>query len=157
MTAIEKLAGGAEYLTFRLGGEEYAIDILQVQEIRERESATRIATAPEFVRGVINLRGTIVPIVDLRVKFGFAHAATDASVVVILSIAGHVIGVVVDAVTDVVALSAEQIKDTPEVGSAIAESFIRGIAPMGDRLLIVFDIARLIMSADFALVEAKAA
>jgi purine-binding chemotaxis protein CheW len=157
MATIDKQAQRAEFLTFRLGGEEYAIDILQVQEIRESESATRIATAPEFVRGVINLRGTIVPIVDLRVKFGFAHDPGAASVVVILSIAGRVIGVVVDAVTDVVALATEEIRDTPEVGGAIAESFIRGIAPMGERLLIVFDIARLMTSADFGLVQAKAA
>ena len=154
MAAIENKA---EFLTFRLGGEEYAIDILQVQEIRAQETATRIATAPAFVRGVINLRGIIVPIVDLRVKFGFEHSPGAASVVVILSIAGKVIGVVVDAVTDVVALTAEQIRETPEVGGAIAASFIRGIAPMSDRLLIVFDIARLMMSADFALVEAEAA
>jgi purine-binding chemotaxis protein CheW len=154
MATPEHKAARAEYLTFRLGGEEYAIDILQVQEIRAHESATRIATAPAFVRGVINLRGTIVPIVDLRVKFGFEHAANAASVVVILSIAGRVIGVVVDAVTDVVALAADDIRETPEVGGAIAAGFIRGIAPMGERMLIVFDIARLMMSADFALVEA---
>src|SRR5262245_24370775 len=93
-----------EFLTFRLGGEEYAIDILQVQEIRENAQVTRIAMAPEFVRGVTNLRGTIVPIVDLRLKFGFPHAGV-ASVVIILAIEGRMIGVVVDAVTDVVALA----------------------------------------------------
>src|SRR6188474_254765 len=132
MAANDNKAARAEFLTFRLGGEEYAIDILQVQEIRAHETATRIATAPAFVRGVINLRGIIVPIVDLRVKFGFTHAADAASVVVILSIAGRVIGVVVDAVTDVVALGPDEIRETPEVGGAIAESFIRGIAPLSD-------------------------
>jgi purine-binding chemotaxis protein CheW len=146
-----------EFLTFRLGGEEYAIDILQVQEIRANESVTRIASAPEFIRGVINLRGTIVPIVDLRVKFGFDSAANTAPVVIILSISDRVIGVVVDAVTDVVDLAADQIRETPEVGGAIAAGFIRGIAPLEGRMLIVFDIARLMMSADFALVEARAA
>jgi purine-binding chemotaxis protein CheW len=148
---------GNEYLTFHLGGEEYAIDILQVQEIRAQESATRIASAPEFIRGVINLRGTIVPIVDLRVKFGFDSVANTAPVVIILSIAESVIGVVVDAVTDVVDLAGDQIRATPEVGGAIAAGFIRGIAPLEGRMLIVFDIARLMMSADFALVEARAA
>ena len=157
MAAIDKRVAREEFLTFRLGGEEYAIDILQVQEIRAHESVTRIASAPEFIRGVINLRGTIVPIVDLRVKFGFDSAANTAPVVIILSIADRVIGVVVDAVTDVVDLAAEQIKETPEVGGAIAAGFIRGIAPMDDRMLIVFDIARLMMSADFMLVEAQAA
>jgi purine-binding chemotaxis protein CheW len=157
MAAHDKQAAREEFLTFRLGGEEYAIDILQVREIRALESVTRIASAPEFIRGVINLRGVIVPIVDLRVKFGFDCAATAAPVVVILSIAQRVIGVVVDAVTDVVDLDADQIRDTPEVGGAIAAGFIRGIAPLEGRMLIVFDIARLMMSADFALVEAQAA
>jgi purine-binding chemotaxis protein CheW len=158
MAANDKRVEREEFLTFRLGGEEYAIDILQVQEIRAQESATRIATAPEFIRGVINLRGTIVPIVDLRVKFGFPSAAANAApVVIILSIARRVIGVVVDAVTDVVALTAEEVRETPEVGGAIAAGFIRGIAPLDDRMLIVFDIARLMMSADFALVQAEAA
>jgi len=157
MAAIDKKVAREEFLTFRLGGEEYAIDILQVQEIRAHESVTRIASAPEFIRGVINLRGTIVPIVDLRVKFGFDSAANTAPVVIILSIADRVIGVVVDAVTDVVDLAADQIRETPEVGGAIAAGFIRGIAPLEGRMLIVFDIARLMMGADFALVEAKAA
>ena len=157
MAAIDKQVARDEFLTFRLGGEEYAIDILQVQEIRANESVTRIASAPEFIRGVINLRGTIVPIVDLRVKFGFDSAANTAPVVIILSISDRVIGVVVDAVTDVVDLAADQIRETPEVGGAIAAGFIRGIAPLEGRMLIVFDIARLMMSADFALVEAKAA
>jgi purine-binding chemotaxis protein CheW len=157
MAAIEKKVAREEFLTFRLGGEEYAIDILQVQEIRANESVTRIASAPEFIRGVINLRGTIVPIVDLRVKFGFDSAANSAPVVIILSISDRVIGVVVDAVTDVVNLAADQIRETPEVGGAIAAGFIRGIAPLEGRMLIVFDIARLMMSADFALVEAEAA
>ena len=157
MAAIDKRVAREEFLTFRLGGEEYAIDILQVQEIRANESVTRIASAPEFIRGVINLRGTIVPIVDLRVKFGFDSAANTAPVVIILSISDRVIGVVVDAVTDVVDLAADQIRETPEVGGAIAAGFIRGIAPLEGRMLIVFDIARLMMSADFALVEARAA
>ena len=160
MAAVDKRVAREEFLTFRLGGEEYAIDILQVQEIREHESVTRIATAPEFIKGVINLRGIIVPIVDLRVKFGFPNAANSTSVVIILSIAQRVIGVVVDAVSDVVALAADQIRPTPEVGGAIAAGFIRGIAPLDERMLIVFDIARLMMSQDFALVaepEAEAA
>ena len=151
MAAVDKRVAREEFLTFRLGGEEYAIDILQVQEIREHEVPTRIASAPEFIKGVINLRGSIVPIVDLRVKFGFPNAANSTSVVIILSIAQRVIGVVVDAVSDVVALAADDIRPTPEVGGAIAAGFIRGIAPLGERMLIVFDIARLMMSQDFAL------
>ena len=155
MAANDKQVVREEFLTFRLGGEEYAIDILQVQEIRAQENVTRIASAPAFIKGVINLRGIIVPLVDLRVKFGFPDAAV-APVVIILSIAGQVIGVVVDAVSDVVALTAEEIKETPDFGGAIAEGFIRGIAPRDDRMLIVFDIARLMMSDDFALVSPEA-
>ena len=157
MAAADKKGAREEFLTFRLGGEEYAIDILQVREIRAHEAVTRIASAPEFIRGVINLRGTIVPIVDLRVKFGFDCAANAAPVVIILSISDRVIGVVVDAVTDVVDLAADEIRETPEVGGAIAAGFIRGIAPVDGRMLIVFDIARLMMGADFALLEAAAA
>ena len=106
---------------------------------------------------MINLRGTIVPIVDLRVRFGFAHAADAACVVIILNLAAGVVGAVVDSVNDVVALADGDIRATPEVGGAISAGFIRGIAPMGDRMLIVFDIARLVTSADFGLVEARAA
>jgi purine-binding chemotaxis protein CheW len=157
MAAPDKKAKRDEFLTFRLGGEEYAIDILQVQEIRANEKATRIASAPTYIKGVINLRGIIVPIVDLRVKFGFAEAGSVAPVVIILSIADRVIGVVVDAVSDVLALGEDEIRPPPDVGGAIAAGFIRGLAPLGDRLLIVFDIARLMMSADFALVSAQAA
>ena len=150
MAAIDKQAAREEFLTFRLGGEEYAIDILKVQEIRAQENATRIATATAFVKGVINLRGTIVPIVDLRVRFGFETSAT-APVVIILNIADRVIGVAVDAVSDVVALAPEQVREAPDVGGAIAAGFIRGIAPLDDRMLIVFDIARLITSGELAL------
>ena len=156
MAAPDKKAKRDEFLTFRLGGEEYAIDILQVQEIRAHEKATRIASAPTYIKGVINLRGIIVPIVDLRVKFGFDETGSVAPVVIILSIADRVIGVVVDAVSDVLALGEDEIRPPPDVGGAIA-GFIRGLAPLGDRLLIVFDIARLMMSADFALVSAQAA
>ena len=155
MAAIDKKAAREEFLTFRLGGEEYAIDILQVQEIRAHENVTRIASAPAFIKGVVNLRGTIVPIVDLRLKFGFADAAK-APVVIILSIAERVIGVMVDAVSDVVALTREEIRDTPEVGGAIAAGFIRGIAPLDGRMLIVFDIVRLVTSDGFALQGAEA-
>ena len=141
-----------EFLTFNLGGEEYAIDILQVQEIRACESVTRIANTPEFIRGVINLRGTIVPIVDLRLKFGMAATASKAPVVIILSIARQVIGVVVDAVSDVVGLTAEQMRPAPEIGGASASNFIRGLAPLDDRMLILVDIERLMSSDEVALI-----
>ena len=152
MATVRNQVAVEEFLTFNLGGEEYAIDILQVQEIRALESVTRIANAPAFIKGVINLRGTIVPIVDLRVKFGMTDTASKSPVVIILSIAGRVIGVVVDAVSDVVGLTAEQIRPAPEVGSAIASGFIRGLAPLDARMLILVDIERLMSSDEVALV-----
>ena len=98
-----------EFLTFRLGAESYGIEILKVQEIRGYEKPTTIANAPAFIKGVINLRGVIVPILDLRIKFQLGEAKYDEfTVVIILNVAGRMVGVVVDAVSDVVALSARK-------------------------------------------------
>ena len=140
-----------EFLSFRLGAEEYAIDILQVREIRAHERATRMPNSPGFVKGVINLRGTIVPIVDLRSKFGFPDETGESTVTIILSIAERAVGVVVDAVSDVVALAREQVKPAPELKSVIEDGFIRGIAPVDGRMLIVLDIQRLMASPGMAL------
>ena len=135
----------AEYLTFRLADEEYAIDILNVREIRAAEAVTRIAQAPAHVRGVINLRGTIVPITDLRILFGMPGAEREANtVVIILNIDGAYSGVAVDAVVDVVALAAEEVKPAPQFRASIDASFIRGIAPLEGRMLIVADMASLL-------------
>src|SRR6476469_3370093 len=132
-----------EFLSFRLGAEEYAIDILQVQEIRAQEPVTHIANAPAFVKGVINLRGQIVPIVDMRLKLGMPPAEGGAPVIIILDIAGRITGVVVDAVSDVMALLPSQIRPAPELGVELAARLIRGLAPIDDRMLILIDIARL--------------
>jgi purine-binding chemotaxis protein CheW len=157
MNHSESLVARDEFLSFRLGNEEYAIDILQVREIRAHEPVTRIANAPEFIRGVINLRGNIVPIVDLRLKFG-QQAGYDAfTVVIILNIAERLMGIVVDAVSDVVALLPEQVRPAPNLAGAIESGFIRGLAPIEGRMLIVVDIARLMTSREMALVEQAAA
>lgn len=141
----------AEYLTFRLADEEYAIDILNVREIRAAEAVTRIAQAPAHVRGVINLRGTIVPITDLRLRFGLPAAEREANtVVIILNLDGDYIGVAVDAVVDVVALAAEDVRPAPQFHAAIDATFIRGIAPLDDRMLIVSDMASLLAAAPVA-------
>jgi len=132
-----------EFLTFRLGAEEYAIDILQVQEIRAQETVTRIANAPAFVKGVINLRGRIVPIVDMRAKLAMSAAEGGAPVTIILDIGGKITGVVVDAVSDVIALLPDQIRPAPQLGVELAQRLIRGLAPIDERMLIVIDIARL--------------
>ena len=150
-------SNAAEYLTFRLGQEEYGIDILRVQEIRSYEQPTRMAHAPAFIKGVIDLRGVIVPIVDLRLKLGCATADyTDFTVVIILNVGGIVLGAVVDAVADVVALPAEAIKPAPQFQGQVDASFVRGIATTGERMLIVMDIESLLSGAEMGLVQAAA-
>ncbi len=143
----------AEYLTFQLGKEEYGIDILKVQEIRSYEQPTRMAQAPDFIKGIIDLRGVIVPIIDLRLKLQCAQAEyTDFTVVIILNVRGTVMGVVVDAVADVVALTREAIKPAPQFQSQLDAPFVTGIARMGDRMLIMMDIESLLDSAEMGLV-----
>ena len=150
-------SASAEYLTFRLGQEEYGIDILKVQEIRSYEQPTRMAHAPDFIKGVIDLRGVIVPIVDLRLKLHCATADyTDFTVVIILNVAGTVLGAVVDAVADVVALTADSIKPAPQFQSQVDSAFVRGIASVGERMLIVVDIESLLSSSEMGLVKAVA-
>ncbi|MBW8828800.1 MAG: chemotaxis protein CheW [Burkholderiales bacterium] len=149
-----------ECLTFRLGAEEYGIDILRVQEIRGYEPPTRIADAPAFVKGVLNLRGVIVPIVDLRLKFGFENAGFDAiTVTVVLNVAGRTVGAVVDSVSDVIQLNSDQIKPAPEFNTAVDASYITGIGALKqgevDRMLILVDIEQLMTSADMGLLRAN--
>lgn len=156
MTALDHAseAGTSEFLTFRLGGEEYGIDILRVQEIRGVDAMTRIANTPSFIKGVIDLRGVIVPIVDLRVKFAFDHAAYDEfTVVIILNVGSRVVGTVVDSVSDVITLSDEQIKPAPEFSTAVGTNYITGIGRVDDRTIILIDIERLMTSAEMQLVD----
>jgi purine-binding chemotaxis protein CheW len=152
-------AAGKEFLTFRLGSEEYAIDILKVQEIRGYEIATKFATAPAFIKGVVNLRGVIVPIVDLRMKFNLPTADYDESTVtIILNVMGRVVGAVVDSVSDVLELRGEQIKPAPEFSGSLDASFITGMGTVKqgeeERMLILIDIEQLMATADMGLVRA---
>jgi purine-binding chemotaxis protein CheW len=144
-----------EYLTFKLGNEEYGIEILKVQEIRGYEAVTRIANAPEFIKGVVNLRGIIVPIVDMRIKFKLGEAEYNQfTVVIILNVAGRVVGMVVDSVSDVIQLTAEQIRPAPDFSaSAFDTQYITGLGTIEERMLILVDIERLMSGADMALVE----
>ena len=146
---------GREFLTFRLGAEEYGIEILKVQEIRGYEAPTSIANAPSFIKGVINLRGVIVPILDLRIKFQLSEANYDEfTVAIILNVAGRVVGVVVDAVSDVLTLAAGAISATPDFASATFDTrYITGLATVDGGMLIMLDIERLLTGADMALVE----
>ena len=143
-----------EYLTFTLGREEYAMDILKVQEIRGYDSVTRIANSPGFMKGVINLRGVIVPIIDLRIKFNLEQLLyNEFTVVIIINILGRVIGMVVDGVSDVVTLSPEQIKAAPDFGAGTNAEYITGIGTVNKQMLILVDINRLIGSDDLQLME----
>jgi purine-binding chemotaxis protein CheW len=153
-------AAGGEYLTFRLGSEEYGIDILKVQEIRSYEQPTRIANAPAFMKGVVNLRGVIVPIVDLRLKLGCETAEYNSvTVVIVLNVRGRVVGAVVDSVSDVLELGKDSIKPAPEMSSAVDTRFITGIGTVkaGDeqRMLILMDIEALMSSAEMGLIDAS--
>lgn len=148
----------SEYLTFTLGSEEYAIDILKVQEIRGYEQPTLIAHAPPFIKGVINLRGIIVPVVDLRIKFNLGKVEyTPFTVVIILNVVGRVIGAVVDSVSDVISLTRAQVRPAPEFAGSFDTKYILGLATQDARMLIVTDIERLMSSADMELIEDAAA
>lgn len=143
-----------EFLSFRLGQEEYCLDILSVQEIRGYDTVTSIANTPVFIKGVINLRGNIVPIVDLRIKFNLKEVRYDATtIVIILNLNKKMIGIVVDSVSDVIALPVDSIKEAPRFGSAINTEFISGMATFDNRMLIVVDIQRLMSSDDLQLIE----
>ena len=170
--AASHTSQGGEFLTFRLGAEEYGIDILRVQEIRSYEQPTRIANAPSFIKGVVNLRGVIVPIIDLRLKLGCDSAEYNTfTVVVVLNVKGRVVGAVVDSVSDVLELSKDQIKPSPELNSSVDASYITGIGTVkssqgqgqgqgqgdnsgdGERMLILMDIEGLMSSADMGLIN----
>lgn len=144
----------SEYLTFTLGTEEYGIDILKVQEIRGYDTVTHIANAPEFIKGVINLRGVIVPIVDMRIKFKVGEPTYhEFTVVIIITVLGRIIGMVVDGVSDVVALTPDQIKPTPEMGTALNTDYITGLGTINDQMLILVDIEKLMSSEEMQVID----
>lgn len=144
-----------EFLAFKLGSEEYGIDILRVQEIRSYEEPTRMANAPAFIKGVINLRGVIVPIVDMRIKFDLEQVNCDTfTVVIVLNIGTQVVGMVVDGVSDVITLTPEQLHPVPAFSSAIGSDHLLAIGSLEDRMLILLDIEKLIGSSEMGLVAA---
>lgn len=151
-SAIE--VAGSEFLAFTLGQEEYGIDILKVQEIRGYEAVTRIANAPIFVKGVINLRGIIVPVVDMRIKFNLGTATYDQfTVVIILNINSRIVGMVVDSVSDVITLIPDQIKPAPEMDTTFNSDYLIGLGTIEERMLILVDIDKLMSSPDMGLVD----
>ncbi|CBV44225.1 chemotaxis protein CheW [Halomonas elongata] len=147
-------AQNREFLVFSLGDEEYAIDILKVQEIRGYENVTRIANAPDFIKGVTNLRGVIVPIVDLRIKFRLERVEYGGqTVVIVLNVGERIVGIVVDGVSDVMTLTPEQIKPAPEFGVTLSSDFLSGLGSLEDRMLVLVDIDKLLTSEEMALVD----
>jgi purine-binding chemotaxis protein CheW len=152
--AVKAISG--QYLTLRLGSEDYAIDIMRVQEIRSYEEPTKMANSPGFIKGVVNLRGVIVPIVDLRMKLNIDKVDyNEFTVVIILRVHGTVVGAVVDAVSDVVNLDATMIKDAPQFESVIDARFILGLANVGERMLIVMNMEALLSNAEMGIVPAR--
>jgi purine-binding chemotaxis protein CheW len=146
-----------EFLAFTLGGEEYAIDILKVQEIRGYDTVTSLPNTPPFMKGVINLRGMIVPIFDLRIKLNLPNVSYDQfTVVIILNIAQRMAGVVVDSVSDVIDLPGNEIKPAPQLGAAIKTDYILGLATVEQRMLIIIDIEKLATSDELALMSSLA-
>lgn len=157
MTNVAKLAGepsGQEFLVFTLGDEEYGIDILKVQEIRGYDQVTRIANTPSFIKGVTNLRGVIVPIVDLRVKFSQQDVEyNDNTVVIVLNLSQRVVGIVVDGVSDVLSLAADQIRPAPEFAVTLSTEYLTGLGALGERMLILVNIEKLLNSEEMALLD----
>ncbi|OIR00109.1 chemotaxis protein CheW [mine drainage metagenome] len=148
-------SAAGEYLTFVLGSEEYGLEILKVQEIRGYDAITQIANTPDFIKGVINLRGKIVPIVDLRIKFHLSKVEyNEFTVVIILNLSGRVIGIVVDGVSDVTALKDEQIRDVPSLVTSIDTKYIVGLAMVESKMLILVDIEQLMSSDDMVILDA---
>ena len=152
--ANENVVSGSEFLTFTLGAEEYGMDILKVQEIRGYDAVTAIANTPPFIKGVINLRGIIVPIVDLRIKFNLGKVDYDQfTVVIIINLGTRVVGIVVDSVSDVLSLKPEQIKSAPSLSTTLDTRYIMGLGTVDERMLILVDIEKLMSGNEMALVD----
>ena len=160
MSNVTKLAGepsGQEFLVFTLGDEEYGIDILKVQEIRGYDQVTRIANTPSFIKRVTNLRGVIVPIVDLRVKFSQSDVDyNENTVVIVLNLGQRVVGIVVDGVSDVLSLTTDQIRPAPEFAVTLSTEYLTGLGALGDRMLILVNIEKLLNSDEMALLDIAA-
>ena len=143
-----------EFLTFTLGEEHYGLDIMQVREIRGYEPVTKIANAPPFIKGVLNLRGDIVPIVDLRLKFAVGEATyNEFTIVIMLHIGERIVGIVVDSVSDVINISADEMKPPPEFGVAFDSQYLPGLAPVNDQMIILLNIEKLISSKELGLFD----
>jgi purine-binding chemotaxis protein CheW len=145
--AITSAAGTdvGQYLTFRLGDEEYGVEILKVQEIKGYSAITPIPNTPVHIKGVMNLRGTIVPVVDLRSKFGMSPTDyTPFTVIIVVMVGSKVMGLVVDAVSDVLSIPREDVQPTPDFGAQVDAEYLNGMARVGDKLVVLLDIDRVL-------------
>ena len=157
LNKLDEEKNGEGYLIFTLGEEEYGIEILKVQEIRGYEQVTRIANTPDFIKGVTNLRGVIIPIIDLRVKFSHQNVTyNDNTVVIVVNLKDRVVGIVVDGVSDVLVLKDEQIAPAPDFAVTLSTKYLTGLGPIGDRMLILGDMAQLLSSEELALCDSWA-
>ena len=148
----------AEFLAFTMGQEEYGLDIIKVQEIRGYEAVTRLANTPDYFKGVINLRGVIVPVIDMRIKLGLGTPTYDQfTIVIVLNIRGNVMAMVVDSVSDVTTLTPERIRPAPEFGNAIDTDYLIGLGTLDERMLILVDIEKLMASDGIGLIHKLAA
>ncbi len=146
-----------QFLTFALGQEEYGVEILKIQEIKGFSAITPLPNAPPFIKGVLNLRGTIVPIVDLRKKFGLPEVAyTQFTVIVVVQVRGQIMGFIVDAVSDVLSVTGADIQPTPDLHGQVDTSFLNGLAKAGEKLVILLDIDKVLTAAE-AVAAAEAA
>ena len=151
---MEQLAGGdtlLQLVTFTMGTEDYAVDILKVQEINRMTEIAKVPNAPDYVEGVINLRGRVIPVISLRKRFGFEERGSDEQArIMIMDIQGITIGVIVDAVSEVLRIPSNTVEPTPHVATSLGTEFIKGIAKLEDRLIILIDMDRLIEKTDGA-------
>lgn len=148
-----------KYLTFKLSDESYGLDILRVQEIIGMMPVTRVPRTPAFVRGVINLRGRVIPVVDLRLKFEAPSAVdTELTCIVVVQLAGQatVMGVVVDEVSEVLDLAVDQIEETPDFGAGVEAEFVRGIGKVEGHVIMLLDIARVLSGEELSVVKGLA-
>lgn len=146
--------GAQEFLTFTLGEESYGLDILAVKEIRGYESVTKIANAPDFIKGVINLRGDIVPVVDLRIKFNVGKPTyNEFTIVIVLHIHGRIVGIVVDGVSDVVSLKKDQLRPPPDFGVAFDSRYLLGLTTINEQMIVLVEINQLLSSAEMGLLD----
>ncbi len=159
MNTAEKVTETQQYLTFRLDGEVFALDIGKVREVLDFASLTKVPQTPEFMRGVINLRGSVVPVIDLRLKFGLAATSETVNTCIIITeinLDGEttILGALADSVQEVLELEPEQIEPPPRIGTRLRTEFIRGMGKRGEQFLIILDIDKVFSSEELALVTA---